>query len=101
MALFDGYKDDILYISKNGTKDMFGYASSTPVAKKVRYIGGKSVEVNENNVTRIENRLLYQCPFEVQEGDKFKIYDKEYIVKFAEKVPDILGNTIYWEAQII
>lgn len=52
-------------------------------------------------MTRIENRLLYQCPFEVQEGDKFKINEKEYVVKFAEKVPDIFGNTIYWEAQII
>lgn len=101
MALFDGYKDDILYISKSGTKDMFGYASSTPVPKKVRYIGGKSVEVNENNVTRIENRLLYQCPFEVQEGDKFKINEREYIVKYAELCRDVFGSNIYWEAQII
>lgn len=101
MALFDRYDKTILYISKHGAKDIFGYASSTPVEKQVRYVGGKEVQVNENNKFREENRLLFQCPFEVQEGDKFKIGDKEYVVKYAEEVPDVFGKTIYWEAQII
>ena len=99
--IFDGYYDQIEYISKKGEKDMFGYSNSQPVQKKVRYVGGKSVEINEPNNFRIENRLLYQCPFEVQEGDKFKIDTKTYEVKFAEKIRDVVGRTIYWEAQII
>ena len=99
--MFDEYKDKIEYISKSGEKDMFGYANSKPVSKLVRYVGGKSVEINEQNNFRIENRLLYQCPFQVQEGDKFKIAGKTYEVKYAEEVRDVFGKIIYWEAQII
>lgn len=99
--MFDGYNDIIEYISKQGEKDMFGYANSKPVTKYVRYVGGKSVEINEPNNFRVENRLLYQCPFQVQEGDKFKIDKKTYDVKYAEECRDVFGKVIYWEAQII
>ena len=98
--MFDNYPDTIEYISKNGEKDMFGYASAKPVSKQVRYVGGKSVQTDESNTTLIENRLLYQCPFEVQEGDKFVVNGKELIVKYAEECRDVLCKTIYWEAQV-
>ena len=52
--MFDGYNDIIEYISKQGEKDMFGYANSKPVTKYVRYVGGKSVEINEEE----ENSLM-------------------------------------------
>lgn len=99
--MFDNYPDIIEYISKNGQKDMFGYSASTPVQKNVRYVGGKSVQINENNAFREENRLLYQCPFKVEQGDKFRVDGKELIVKYAEEVRDVFCNTIYWEAQVI
>lgn len=99
--MFDNYPDKIEYISSTGSKDMFGYASATPVSKQVRYVGGKSVEINEPNKYRVENRLLYQCPFEVKEGDKFKIGDKTLTVKYAEEIRDVFCKTIYWEAQVI
>lgn len=99
--MFDNYPDTIEYISKSGQKDMFGYASAKPVAKQVRYVGGKSVQINENNAFREENRLLYQCPFKVEQGDKFRIDGKELIVKYAEEVRDVFSKTIYWEAQVI
>lgn len=98
--VFGNYPDTIEYISKDGQKDMFGYTQSTPVSKQVRYVGGKSVQTDENNSTVIENRLLYQCPFEVKEGDKFKIGDKTLVVKYAEEVRDVFCKTIYWEAQV-
>ena len=99
--MFDYYPDTIEYISKAGEKDMFGYASSKPVSKQVRYVGGKSVQINENNKFREENRLLYQCPFKVEQGDKFKVNGNELIVKYAEEVRDVFCKTIYWEAQVI
>ena len=99
--MFNRYDTKIKYISKNGVKDMFGYASSQPVDKYVRYVGGKAVEINEQNKYRVENRLLYQCPFQVEEGDKFEINNKTYNVKYVELVPDVFGKSIYWEAQII
>lgn len=98
--MFDNYPDIIEYISKNGEKDMFGYTSSTPVTKNVRYVGGESVQTDENNTTLIEDRLLYQCPFEVQEGDKFIVNGKELVVKYAREVRDVFCKTIYWEAQV-
>ena len=98
--VFGNYTDTIEYISKDGTKDMFGYTQSTPVSKQVRYVGGISVETDKTNSTIIENRLLYQCPFEVAEGDKFKVDGKELVVKQAEKVRDVFCKTIYWEAQV-
>lgn len=99
--MFDNYPDTIEYISKNGEKDMFGYASAKPVSKQVRYVGGKSVQINENNAFREENRFLYQCPFKVEQGDKFRIDGKDLEVKYAEEVRDIFSKTIYWEAQVI
>lgn len=99
--MFDNYPDTIEYISKNGEKDMFGYASAKPVSKQVRYVGGKSVQINENNAFREENRFLYQCPFKVEQGDKFRIDGKDLEVKYAEEVRDIFCKTIYWEAQVI
>lgn len=101
MAVFDRYLDEIQYISKQGGKDMFGYTSGTPVTKLVRFVGGKSVQVNENNKFREENRLLYQCPFKVEQNDKFIIDGKEYFVKYAEECRDVFNKTIYWEAEII
>lgn len=99
--MFDYYPDTIEYISKSGQKDMFGYANSKPVSKQVRYVGGKSVQINENNAFREENRLLYQCPFEVKQGDKFVINGDTLEVKYAEEVRDIFCKTIYWEVQVI
>lgn len=99
--MFDDYPDIIEYISKSGQKDMFGYSASAPVQKNVRYVGGKSVQVNEANKFREENRLLYQCPFKVEQGDKFKVNGQTLEVKYAEEVRDVFCNTIYWEAQVI
>lgn len=98
--MFNNYPDLIEYISKDGAKDMFGYNSSVPVEKYVRYVGGKTIQTDENNSTLIENRLLYQCPFEVQEGDKFKIKGKELVVKYTEEIRDVFGKPVYWEAQV-
>lgn len=99
--MFNNYPDKIEYISKSGTKDIFGYASTAPVEVNVRYVGGKTVQINENNAFREENRLLYQCPFKIEQGDKFKIDGKELVVKYAEEIRDIYCRTIYWEAQVI
>lgn len=101
MAVFDRYEDQIEYISKQGGKDMFGYSSSTPVTKLVRFVGGKAVQVNENNKFREENRWLYQCPFKVEQGDKFIIDGKEMLVKYSEECRDVFGQTIYWEAEVL
>lgn len=99
--MFDNYPDKIEYISKSGANDMFGYSASKPVEAYVRYVGGKSVQINENNAFREENRLLYQCPFKVEQGDKFKIDGRELVVKYAEEIRDVFCKTIYWEAQVI
>jgi len=99
--MFDRYDTKILYISKSGEKDMFGFSPAPPVEKYVRYVGGKEVQVNETNAVRTENRLLYQCPFKVEEGDKFRIDGRDYEVKYVELCPDVFGNKIYWEVQII
>ena len=99
--MFDRYEDEIQYISKAGSKDIFGYSSSTPVTKFVRFVGGKSVQVNENNKFREENRWLYQCPFKVEQNDKFIINGKEMTVKYAEECRDVFGKTIYYEAEVI
>lgn len=98
--MFDNYRDTIKYITVADKKDIFGYSETEPVEKKVRYIGGETVEINENNAYRVENRLLYQCPFEVKEGDKFEINGKQLKVKKVLKINDIFGRTIYWEAQL-
>lgn len=98
--MFDTYRDTIGYISSSSKKDMFGYGSDEAVEKKVRFIGGETVEINDNNSYRVENRLLYQCPFEVKEGDKFIICEKTLNVKKVLEIRDVFGNTVYWEAQL-
>lgn len=98
--MFNRYDTKIKYVSKQEKTDMFGYSSSEPVDKAVRYVGGKEVNVSENNAFRSEHRLVYQAPFEVSEGDKF-ITDKEHVVMQSERVCDIFGKTVYWEVQIV
>lgn len=99
--MFDNYNTKIKYISKQGKKDMFGYTDGNEQEQFVRYIGGIDIQINENNTFRIEHRLLYQCPFNVSEGDKFKIDGTEMVVKKSEAVPDVYDNIIYWSVQVV
>lgn len=99
--MFNNYKDLVQYISKNGVKDKMGFIKNTPVDKYVRYIGGKEVQIQSNNGIGTEHRLLYQCPFKVEDGDKFIIDTKEMLVKQSIKVTDVFGNIVYWEVELL
>lgn len=100
-TLFDNYDRKINYISKHGEKDEMGYVKEVRIEKYVRYIGGKEVQIPTNNGYRTEHRLLFQCPFKVEDGDKFEIDDKKLQVKQTEEVTDVLGETIYWECELL
>ena len=99
--MFDRYTDKVEYISKSNEKDDYGYAKEESLEAYVRYVGGKEVQVQTNNGFRTEHRLLYQCPFEVKDGDEFIVDGKKLSVKQSERVPDILGRTIYWECELL
>lgn len=99
--MFDRYDDLIEYIDSNQPKDNFGFSNNKAVPKRVRYIGGRNVAINDSNTYREEHRLLYQCPFEVHQGDKFIVDGRELIVKYVEKVPDIFGRFVYYEASVM
>lgn len=99
--MFDFYPDKIYYISKDGTKDMFGYTNNEPVEKFVRYVGGKDVQVENNNNFSIEHRLEYHSPFEIFVGDKI-IKNKDRLeVKKVEEIRDIFFNTLFWRFEVV
>ena len=101
--MWNNYPDKIKYISGKCAKDAFGYnKNEEPEDKNVRYIGGKTVLIQDKQTYRTENRLLYQCPFEVYVGDKFVLKSgKEVQVKYVEEVRDVFGKTVYWEAEVL
>lgn len=103
--MFNNYPLKVEYIQNSGKendKDLFGYTKNADVQiKYIRYVGGKSVEVNESNKYRVEQRLLYHTDFPVNTGDTFIINDIKRNVKNVEKVVDVFGRTVFWEVELL
>lgn len=94
------YTDKIKYISKSGDKDEMGYTIEVEEDRLVRYVGGKEVQVPSNNGFGTEHRLIYFCPFEVKDGDKFVIDGNKMEVKQSTRVVDIFCKTVHWEVEL-
>lgn len=94
------YTDIVSYISKNGTKDEMGYTIENIEEKHVRYVGGAEVQVETNNGFGTEHRLIYFCPFKVDNGDHFIINNNRMEVKNTEEIRDIFNKTIHWRVEL-
>ena len=100
--MFNNYPLKIKYISNGtGKKDLFGYANAEPIDANARYVGGKTVETNEQNSYRVEHRQVYHVSFEVKTDDELEINGVKHKVKQVEQVCDVFGRTVFWEVQVI